>query len=209
MSTPTNDKKAQPRGWHNRGYLPHFDGGEITQFITLHLDDALPGKVLQKWKNELVIKDEINDKLLLQRRIEKYIDQGFGRCYLKQKDIAKQVQDSLLHFHEKRYKMISWVIMPNHIHFLFRPFENRRLEDLMHSIKSYTAQQCNKILNRRGAFWQEEYFDRYIRDYDHYLNTIHYIQNNPVKAKLCKKPKDWKYGSAYLWSAGIPARKEK
>jgi hypothetical protein len=37
-----NNLPQSPLGWHSRGYLPHFDGGELAQFITFRLHDALP-----------------------------------------------------------------------------------------------------------------------------------------------------------------------
>jgi putative transposase len=42
-----------------------------------------------------------------------------------------------------------------------------------------------------------EYFDRYIRDYEHFEKTFRYIENNPVKAGFCEKPEDWEFSSAY------------
>ncbi len=78
----------------------------------------------------------------------------------------------------------------------------------MHSFKSFTSQKANKIINRKGKFWQEDYFDRFIRNYEHFEKTLNYIENNPVKAGLCEKPSDWKYGSAYNRSAGIAARED-
>ena len=60
----------------------------------------------------------------------------------------------------------------------------------MHSIKSYTAHEANRILNRTGQFWAKEYFDRYIRDHRHFASTIAYIENNPVKARLCQSPEN-------------------
>lgn len=135
--------------------------------------------------------------LQLRRKIEKYLDRGIGKCYLKQESVAEKVQDSLLHFHEKRYTLKSWVIMPNHIHFLFKPVKGFTLSSLLHSIKSYTATEANKILDRKGQFWQEDYFDRYIRDQEHFEKTVRYIENNPVKAGLCETPSEWKFSSAY------------
>ena len=41
-----------------------------------------------------------------------------------------------------------------------------------------------------------DYFDRYIRNADHFVKTIQYIENNPVKARLCKRPEDWPFSSA-------------
>ncbi|HVE56061.1 MAG TPA: transposase [Pyrinomonadaceae bacterium] len=186
------------KGWYSRGYLPHFDGGEILQFITFHLADALPLKVVESWKRELEREKREEAQKILFWRIEKFVDRSLGKCYLAQTEIAELVQDALLYFDNEKYKLISWVIMPNHVHFLLRPFENHTLEKIIHSIKSFTAQKANQILNRRGKFWQEEYFDRYIRNYEHFEKTINYIELNPVKAKLCEKPTDWKFSSAYF-----------
>lgn len=193
------------KGWHNRGYLPHFDGGEVLQFITLHLGNALPQKVVQRWKLELEREKNEEAKKILFQRVEKYIDQGYGECYLKQENIAELVQNALLHFDRQRYKLVSWVIMPNHTHFLLRPMQNYALRDIMHSIKSYTALKANRLLNRSGRFWQEDYFDRYIRDYEHFEKTINYIEMNPVKANLCENPTDWKFSSRSRSAGILPA----
>ncbi len=84
--------------------------------------------------------------------------------------------------------------MPNHVHALVQPFTE--LGEIEHSIKSYTANKINKFLNRSGTLWQKEVFDRYIRDFEHYERTVAYIENNPVKARLCGKAEDWQFGSA-------------
>jgi REP element-mobilizing transposase RayT len=188
----------QPKGWYSRGYLPHFDGGEILQFITFHLGDALPRGVVEKWKSELERENHEEAQNILFWRIEKYVDQGFGECFLKQMKIAELVQDTLLYFDNEKYKLISWVIMPNHVHLLLRPAENQKLDKIIHSIKSFTAQKANEILNRQGKFWQEEYFDRYIRNFEHFEKTVNYIELNPVRANLCENRSGWKFSSAYF-----------
>jgi REP element-mobilizing transposase RayT len=199
------DFQNLPKGWHSRGYLPHFDGGEILQFITLHLADALPQSVWSKWKAELEQEKDEQAKLILYQRFEDYLDEGYGECHLRKNKIALMVQNALLHFDGERYKLLSWVIMPNHIHFLIRPAGNWPLSKIVKNFKSYTSHEANKLLNRSGRFWQEDYFDRYIRNYKHYENTLFYIENNPVKARLCQKASDWKYGSAYSRSADVPS----
>jgi REP element-mobilizing transposase RayT len=138
------------------------------------------------------------EKIILQRRIEKYLDQGYGEALLKEARIAKMVQDSLLNFNDKRYHLSAWVVMPNHVHSLMTRFENYELDELLHSLKSYTAHEANRILERSGKFWMDEYFDRYTRNERHFNRTIKYIENNPVKARLCAKPEDWPFSSAYF-----------
>jgi hypothetical protein len=66
----------------------------------------------------------------------------------------------------------------------------------MKDMKSFTSREANKLLRRRGQFWMEDYFDRYVRDGKHFASAIAYIENNPVKAKLCANPDDWPFSSA-------------
>jgi REP element-mobilizing transposase RayT len=184
-----------PRGWHNRGYLPHFDGGEITQFLTYRLADSLPQKVLRNLQIQLE-QELITDREML-INVEKYLDQGIGACYLQQVEIASIVEENLLRFADVKYKLYAWVIMPNHMHILLRPLESYSLSEIVHSCKSYTSTQANKVLNRTGKFWFPEGFDRFIRDYDHFEKAFNYIERNPVKAGLCDNQSDWRFSSAW------------
>jgi hypothetical protein len=70
--------------WRSRGYLPHFDGRAIPQSITLRLFDSIPDAVLKRWARELDITKSKHDQILLQTRIERYLDQGLWR-YLHEK----------------------------------------------------------------------------------------------------------------------------
>src|SRR5438105_12174042 len=149
---------SQPKGWYSRGYLPHFDGGEIPQFITIRLADSLPQNVLERWRQELA-HNKINDADF-RRRIEAYLDHGYGSCALKDEHVAHMVQDNLLHFENVKYQLHAWVVMPNHVHFLATPKEGHALAEIVHSCKSFTAHEVNKILNRSGRFWFPEAFDR-------------------------------------------------
>jgi len=199
--TSRKDDRLDP-GWHSRGYLPHFDGAAIPQFVTSHLADSLPDKVLERWQAELRQLDDKDRKRVLSKRIEKYLDQGYGSCYLRNPVVAKLVQDSLLKFDGERYQLFSWVVMPNHTHSLLTRFDDCELEDILQAHKSYTAHEANKLLKRTGRFWMKEYFDRYIRNDKHFLNVVKYIENNPVKAGLCGKPSDWPFSSAWFREQG-------
>ena len=184
-----------PRGWYSRGYLPHFDGGEITQFLTYRLADSLPQKVLAN------LQIQVEQELITDREklitIEKYLDQGIGNCYLRNAKVAEIVEENLLRFADVKYKLHAWVIMPNHIHILLRPLQGYSLSEIVHSCKSYTSTMANKVLNRTGKFWFPEGFDRFIRDYDHFEKAFNYIERNPVKAGLCENQSDWRFSSAW------------
>jgi REP element-mobilizing transposase RayT len=187
----------KPRGWHSRGYLPHFDAGEIFQTITFRLHDSLAQQLLEKWRQELARESpDFEDEL--RYRIEAHLDCGYGACYLRSKQIAEIVQSALFYFDGERYRLSAWVIMPNHVHLLAAPCSPHSLSEVVHSIKSYTSQQANRALKRSGRFWFEDYFDRYIRNAQHYESAVSYIVNNPVRAGLCKSSRDWQFSSASL-----------
>ena len=76
----------------------------------------------------------------------------------------------------------------------------------MHSLKSFTANECNKLLNRSGAFWQDESYDHWVRDEAELLRIIAYVEQNPVKAGLAQSAAEFRYSSAYdrkLWGISI------
>jgi REP element-mobilizing transposase RayT len=87
--------------------------------------------------------------------------------------------------------------MPNHVHVLIETREGYPLGAVAHSWKSFTAKEANAILGRAGNFWMPDYFDRFIRDERHYWATVAYIENNPVVAGLCRRPRDWRFSSAW------------
>lgn len=71
------------------------------------------------------------------------------------------------------------------------------LDGVLHTWKSYTAREADKMLGRDGPFWFREYFDRFMRNEEHYHNTVEYIINNPVKTGLADHPEAWRFSSAH------------
>lgn len=71
------------------------------------------------------------------------------------------------------------------------------LSQIMHSLKSYTANEANKVLNRSGQFWQRESYDHWVRDDAELARIAEYIANNAVSANLAKNAWDWPYCSAH------------
>jgi REP element-mobilizing transposase RayT len=188
----TQSTGPRHRGWTSRGYIPHFDHPGLVQGITFRLADSLPAHVRVSMVAELENADDSTKRA----RTEAYLNAGYGTCYLHDPRIARLVQNALLYFDGVRYRMIAWVIMPNHVHVLIEMLEGHLLGDIVHSWKSYTAKAANRVLGRTGRFWFREYFDRYIRDERHLANAIQYIHDNPVKAGLVERPEDWPFSSA-------------
>ena len=138
--------------------------------------------------------DEVS--AIIYERVEKYLDAGYGECWLRVPAIAKLTENALLHFDDQRYRLLAWCIMPNHVHALIETRKGFPLPDILHSWKSFTSQQANRRLRRDGVFWEREYFDRYIRDAEHYIRMIAYIEENPVQAGLARVKSDWLWSSA-------------
>ena len=197
---------------HCRGYLPHIENKQY-QMITFRLYDSVPKEVVEGWKETLSLlgsrrlevyepprrhpfstyKTEADRLLAL---LDKYEDAGYGSCVLKNDNVAKIVHDAIFFYHGKKYNVISWCIMPNHVHVLIEVMKNISLSSILHSWRSFSSNEINKVLNRSGRLWMPEYFDRFIRDNDHFNNVVDYIHNNPVKAGLVKEATDYKWSSA-------------
>ncbi|WDE95302.1 transposase [Lentisphaera profundi] len=208
--------------WHNRGYLPHYDQANKYQMITYRLADSLPKDVLAGFAggspaNKLSpIPDSSSiDEIKKRKLVEKYLDQGYGACYLEIPEVAQLVVENWFHFDGERYDLIAYVIMPNHVHLLIKTYANYTLKDVIHSWKSFTAHKIIKFLDRNAGeppaspgnekvetsigkslelpkkIWMEDYWDRFIRDERHFCSVISYIVQNPVKANLVKDSKEW------------------
>lgn len=189
-----------PRGWHSRGYMPHFDSTDVVQHVTFHLADSLPRDVLERILAELERVDPLRRALEKRRRLESLIDAGHGECWLRRADCARSVQDALLHFDGERYRLLSWVVMPNHVHVLLQTIEGWKLGSVVGSWKTFTANAIGELVRAPGEprphIWHPEYWDRFIRNERHFANAIAYIHNNPVKAGLARRAEDWRWSSA-------------
>jgi REP element-mobilizing transposase RayT len=184
--------EIEQKVWRSRGYIPHFDKPGLVQMLTIRLFDSLPKGKLQE-----VARRYPSYKVKERRRaMEVMLDKGHGSCWLRRPDIATLTENTLLHFDSERYYLLGWVVMPNHVHMLMQLDARFPLEKIMHSIKSFTANQGNKLLKRSGHFWQREYFDRFIRDDGHLRAAVQYIHYNPVAAKLVTAPEQWRFSSA-------------
>jgi REP-associated tyrosine transposase len=122
-----------------------------------------------------------------------------GPLYLREPEIAGMVVESI--HHQERalghYHLHSYVVLANHVHLLVTPCVE--VSKLMQSLKRFTAKEANCILSRTGQpFWQEESYDRLVRDETEFRRIARYIDMNPVKAGLVNTPQE------FLWSSARP-----
>lgn len=190
--TPASAGSASPfLGWHERGYLPHFDAPCVTQFVTFMLHDAFPATRRSEWEGIL---NEPKDSQR-RRKLETWLDRGHGECWLRRTDVATLVEDKLRERDGHAYRLRAWVVMPNHVHLVVDVWAEP-LSKLLMLWKGASARTANLALRRNGPFWEREYFDTLIRDAAHFERAVRYTENNPVKAALVSERKAWQWGSA-------------
>jgi len=182
-------RNKQPKGWHSRGYLPHFDSPERIQHVVIRTRESLHASALAR-------QDESGASQ--RRRIDALLDRSnTGRVFVD--PVAAQIlEDALLHFDGVRYRLLAWCVMPNHAHVVLEQIEGHALGDVVKSWKVFTARLVNQHRNRSGALWANDYFDRFVRDEDHLNKTIAYVENNPVLAHLVASPEQYAFSSARL-----------
>ncbi len=183
----------------HQGNLPHWKQENVWFFITFRLADSIPADVVEEIKSERELwlknhpngkngnytKDELKEYYrLFSQRIETLLNAGKGSCVLKNESIAKIVAETLQHFNHQRYALDEWVIMPNHVHVLVKPFKDNNLSDILHSWKSFSANEINKVLGKKGQLWMHESYDHIVRNENAFHAIRNYIQQNPVKSGI-------------------------
>ncbi len=186
--------------------LPHWIQAGCVCFVTWRLNDSLPAEALERidreisvlllnegldphgnWKEQLSQlnakrRGEIQWKLFAIR--DKFLDQGFGACYLMNPQCSQSVLDSLRKFDRERYFLTDAVVMPNHAHFLCAFADEERFLKQCTEWKRFTGRQINQLLNLAGEFWQVDQFDHLIRSPEQFEHYRRYVAKNPVDANL-------------------------
>lgn len=180
---------------HTANMLPHWQQPGATYFLTFRLGDSIPATLRRQWETEREqwllhqpqpwsAETESEYHTRFSGQIDQWLDAGHGDCLLRDPDTRQIVENSLRHFDNAEHSHHAWVIMPNHVHCLTTLAPPARLEKIIKSWKGFSATSINKHLTRTGPLWQEDYFDRLIRDPNHFTNCVRYIRRNPTKAGL-------------------------
>ena len=184
---------------HKRNRLPHWRSS-ATYFLTFNLFDAIPVARIEQFRAERNIRVMELERLrvrataaeiavidrIIHERSEECLDQHLGSCFMRDVRIASLVANALLFFDGERYEICAWCVMPKHVHVVFDALVN--LDSIVQSWKSYTSKEANRLLNRKGKFWHDDYFDRSIRSREEFDRTIQYVLNNPINAGLMDWP---------------------
>jgi REP element-mobilizing transposase RayT len=179
--------------------LPHWRQEGVTYFVTFRLADSLPQAKLDELRlirSEWVRRhprpwskadlESLGRNLMT--KIETALDQNTGSCVLANRPFAELVMQSLLHFDNQRYELNAAVVMPNHVHAIVRPLFSaiHPLESILGSWKQYSSKRINAQTGGENELWQDESYDRIIRDEKHLYQCLQYIGQNPRKARLTR-----------------------
>ena len=88
------------------------------------------------------------------------------------------MESSLQHFDGERYELGEYIVMSNHVHVIVATIGEQQLSPILHSWKSFTAHQFNRLLNSSGRIWCPESFDHIVRSAEHLAKFEAYIRNN-------------------------------
>ena len=242
-----------------RRRLPHWDLPGATYFITTCLEGSIPAQGLldlERLRAKHVREPRPENTPPSEWRIAGW-KRTFARCdwwldrhpavrHLADAALAGVVRDACYYWAGRRYDLLAYVVMPSHLHWVFRPLPavgqvanlphvddvldvgqvanhvgqvanlpdeddasglrqvgnlphgcRSARERIMHTLKRYTAGECNRRLGRSGAFWQDESYDHCVRDEDELERIIRYIESNPASAGLVDRPEMWRFSSAY------------
>jgi putative transposase len=124
---------------------------------------------------------------------DNFLDSNLNGPYWLQNEAVAQLNADAIRFYDgKRYKLLAFCIMSNHIHLLFTLLPGAPpLWKVMQDLKKYTAVHSNRLIGNEGnKFWEEESYDHVVRDKE-FNRILAYILNNPVKAGLVTNWNDW------------------
>lgn len=203
--------------------LPHLQYVGASFFVTFRLKGSLPATVVQQLiadrDRAIQILNEqsatnLTDELYREQkryfaRIERTLDAcQHGPDWLKRPDISSVVINRIRTADGKAYELLAYCIMPNHVHLVVdtanqldgiqleevvTPDNYQQLYKTVGLIKGGSAFEVNRLLNRKGPFWQSESYDHYVRDAAELKRIINYVLQNPVKAGLVVDWQDWPY----------------
>ena len=174
---------------HYERRLPHWDVVGQPLFVTFRLAGSLP--------RPRVFPPACLNSGAAFVAMDRLLDRAAcGPVFLRNSDVAQCVVEGICDGASRfgRYRLHSYVVMPNHVHLLVTPWVKNSA--WLGSLKGYTAYRANQILGRRGVFWQDESYDHLVRDGREFRRIQGYIEYNPVAAGLVSGPEAFPWSSA-------------
>ena len=195
----------------------HFQQPGQAYFVSWTLKDAVPAKALADYTVRLeklatLIKNTENNKIvisglkteynLLRKKYLKAFDdllhvQTKFPMDISKTELTEIVLSALQFWQGIRLENQAICVMKNHVHWVFRLFEKDEnnqsvyLQDILQSVKRFSANKLNEAENHKGKLWQKESWDTTIRDDRHLYNAVKYTIYNPVEAGYVENWWEW------------------
>ena len=186
---------SEHKGWHSRGYLPHFDSPETIQQLVFRTVGSLPVAIFA------ALPEDVQQR---RREIDSQLDAGLWGRALSNSASAAIVESVMLHSDGAKFHLLAWCVMPNHVHAVIEQLDGSRLGEIVKAWKGASARLLNDLNGTQGSFWAPDFHDRFIRDEKHLAQTLDYVESNPVRAKLVAVASDWPFSSASARERGCP-----
>jgi REP element-mobilizing transposase RayT len=176
--------------------LPHYSSIGRPIFVTWRLHGSLPA-------NRKFPAATTSGQAFV--ALDRLLDQAStGPLSLRKPDIASMVVDAIHHRDLQQDRLHAYVVMPNHVHLMITPLVD--LSKVMQSLKRFTAREGNRILRLTGQpFWQDESYDRLVRNETEFARITRYIEMNPVHAGIATAPEQFPWSSAFDEAGCQPA----
>jgi REP element-mobilizing transposase RayT len=126
------------------------------------------------------------------------ITRGNNRQRIFADDADYQFFLERLNFYKERFQFIlyAYALMPNHVHLLIET-DKINLSRIMQALQFTYTQKFNRRHKKVGHLFQGRYKAILCQKESYLLELIRYITQNPVRAKLVKRPIDWRWSSFY------------
>lgn len=188
IGSPFFSQYEELETWGNP--LPHWLQENKLYFITFRLEDSIckeDREILIKKKKEFEhknpkpwnLKTYREYRKIISSKMDSLLDQGNGSCILKNQTIRDIFLNSLYFFEDKKYNIMGFVIMPNHVHLLLLGKNRNDIIKTIGSVKQFSAKKINKLLNKKGKIWKKGCYDTIVRSEEHRSACCQYIERNP------------------------------
>lgn len=129
----------------SRGNLPHLYKSSGFYFVTFRVWDAVmpDGAAAEFQRLASEVRTKGDSVLVKQLAAATEPRLRSGTCPLRKKQLGQIVENALLYFHDERYAVLAWCVMPNHVHVVYATFGQHTPATVQHSWKSFTANRIN------------------------------------------------------------------
>ena len=102
------------------------------------------------------------------------------------------------------FKLYAYTVMPNHVHLLLETTETASISQIMHALNTAYAKYFNAKYDRVGHVFQGRFHSAIVDGEAYFLEVMRYLDLNPVRAGMVKRPADFDASSHAHFARGRP-----